>query len=241
MAATAPLFSMSGVSKRYGGVRALEQADLAVTPGRIHAILGENGAGKSTLIKVMAGVVTPDEGVMTLGRTTRSTFTSPAAANQAGIVCIFQELSLDPRPLGRGQYRHQFAADVAGPHRPSAATRDCRGGAGASGRGGRSSRPRSSRTCRCRGGKWSRSPRRWRESPRILILDEATSALTAADVAKVFVVLKRLARRRGSRCFTYPIACTRSQNSPTNVRCSATAARLRPMRRGRRATTKSSN
>ncbi len=48
---------MQGVSKRYGGVRALEGADLAVEAGRIHAVLGENGAGKSTLIKIMAGVV----------------------------------------------------------------------------------------------------------------------------------------------------------------------------------------
>ncbi len=55
LAATAPLFSMSGVSKRYGGVHALEKADLEVRTGRIHAILGENGAGKSTLIKVDGG------------------------------------------------------------------------------------------------------------------------------------------------------------------------------------------
>ena len=57
---------MEGVSKRYGGVRALEKADLAVEAGRIHAMLGENGAGKSTLIKIMAGVVAPDEGRMLL-------------------------------------------------------------------------------------------------------------------------------------------------------------------------------
>ena len=57
---------MEGVSKRYGGVRALEKAELTVHGGRIHAILGENGAGKSTLIKIMAGVVAPDEGRMTL-------------------------------------------------------------------------------------------------------------------------------------------------------------------------------
>ena len=57
-----PLLRMEGISKSYGGVRALEKADLAVTSGRVHAILGENGAGKSTLIKVMAGVVAPDEG-----------------------------------------------------------------------------------------------------------------------------------------------------------------------------------
>jgi ribose transport system ATP-binding protein len=90
-----PLFRMEGASKRYGGVKALEKADLIVETGQIHAILGENGAGKSTLIKIMAGVVEPDEGRMMLeGREIR--FPSPAAANQAGIVCIFQELSLVP-------------------------------------------------------------------------------------------------------------------------------------------------
>ncbi|TIW18469.1 MAG: ATP-binding cassette domain-containing protein, partial [Mesorhizobium sp.] len=49
MDGAAPLFRMEGISKRYGGVRALEKADLTVTAGGIHAILGENGAGKSTL------------------------------------------------------------------------------------------------------------------------------------------------------------------------------------------------
>ena len=65
-AATPPFFVLEGVSKRYGGVRALEEAHLACEPGRIHAVLGENGAGKSTLIKVMAGVVQPDSGTISL-------------------------------------------------------------------------------------------------------------------------------------------------------------------------------
>jgi ribose transport system ATP-binding protein len=74
-----PLFRMEGVSKRYGGVRALDNASLTVTAGRIHAILGENGAGKSTLIKIMSGVVAPDGGRMTLeGR--EVSFASPAIA-----------------------------------------------------------------------------------------------------------------------------------------------------------------
>src|ERR1700755_1666280 len=90
-----PLFRMEGVSKRYGGVNALTNADLTVEAGRIHGVLGENGAGKSTLMKIMAGVVQPDEGRMTLGGNAVS-FATPAAANAAGIVCIFQELSLVP-------------------------------------------------------------------------------------------------------------------------------------------------
>src|SRR5436190_11423725 len=90
-----PLFRMEGISKRYGGVRALEKAELTVHAGRVHAILGENGAGKSTLIKVMSGVVQPDEGRMLLSdREVR--FARPAEANAAGIACIFQELSLVP-------------------------------------------------------------------------------------------------------------------------------------------------
>ena len=64
--ASAPLFRMEGVSKRYGGVNALTNADLIVEAGRIHGVLGENGAGKSTLMKIMAGVVQPDDGRMTL-------------------------------------------------------------------------------------------------------------------------------------------------------------------------------
>src|SRR6185437_14172997 len=95
MADESSLFRMEGVSKRYGGVRALENASLVVEAGKVHAILGENGAGKSTLIKIMSGVVAPDEGRMLLdGR--EVTFADPAAANAAGIVCIFQELSLIP-------------------------------------------------------------------------------------------------------------------------------------------------
>src|SRR3569623_1655045 len=95
MDSTDPLFRMEGISKHYGGVRALEKAELSVHAGRVHAILGENGAGKSTLIKTMAGVVVPDEGRMLLdGR--EVTFDDPAAANAAGIVCVYLEQSMFP-------------------------------------------------------------------------------------------------------------------------------------------------
>ena len=87
--------TLSGISKRYGGVRALEDVDFACERGKIHAVLGENGAGKSTLIKIMAGVVQPDAGSMRLAGVDVSHAT-PSAANAAGVVCIFQELSLMP-------------------------------------------------------------------------------------------------------------------------------------------------
>src|SRR5262249_48856671 len=87
--------TLSGISKRYAGVRALENVDFACERGKIHAVLGENGAGKSTLIKIVAGVVQPDTGQMRIAGHDVS-FATPAAANAAGVVCIFQELSLLP-------------------------------------------------------------------------------------------------------------------------------------------------
>src|ERR1700748_1609040 len=86
---------MTGISKRYGGVRALDGARLECARGRIHAVLGENGAGKSTLLKVLAGVVQPDAGTIELAGQPL-VLPGPAAANRAGIVSVFQELSLLP-------------------------------------------------------------------------------------------------------------------------------------------------
>ncbi|MGE0005844.1 MAG: sugar ABC transporter ATP-binding protein [Parvibaculaceae bacterium] len=184
------LFRMEGVCKRYGGVRALENAELTVHSGRIHAILGENGAGKSTLIKIIAGVVQPDEGRLLLdGREVR--FAEPAAANRAGIACIFQELSLipdltvadnisisaPPRRFGLidGAAQRRIAeealtrAGAEGIH-PLAPLKDL---------------PLSRR-------QMVEIAKALARNPRLLILDEATSALTAEDVRNVFAVLKRL-------------------------------------------------
>jgi len=184
------LFVMEGVSKRFGGVRALSNADLVVEAGRIHAVLGENGAGKSTLIKIMAGVLSPDEGRMLLDGAPVS-FASPAAANAAGIACIFQELSLvpdlsvadnisisnPPRRFGlidRGAQRRiaEQALARAGAENihPLALVKDL---------------PLSRR-------QMVEIAKALARKPRILILDEATSALTAADVTKIYGVLKRL-------------------------------------------------
>jgi ribose transport system ATP-binding protein len=181
---------MEGICKRYGGVHALQGADLVVEAARLHAVLGENGAGKSTLIKILAGVVAPDEGRILLdGRPV--TFASPAAAQAAGIVCVFQELSLIPdlsvadniaisqpprrfglidRQAQRALAEQALARAGAEDIHPLALVKDL-----------------------------SLSRRQMVEiakalarAPRLLILDEATSALTGADVERVYAVLRRL-------------------------------------------------
>jgi ribose transport system ATP-binding protein len=185
-----PVFRMEGVSKRYGGVRAIEKAELTVNAGRIHAILGENGAGKSTLIKIMAGVVAPDEGRMTIdGRDV--TFASPAAAQAAGIACIFQELSLIPDlsvadNIVISNPPKRFGMIDRGAQRRIAEEALARAGAeGIHPRALVKDLPLSRRQV-------VEIAKALVRNPRILILDEATSALTAADVAKIFAVLKRL-------------------------------------------------
>src|SRR5258706_15710100 len=60
-----PLLAMRGVSKQFGGTRALLDAGIDVSAGEIVALLGENGAGKSTLIKILAGIHPLDAGGIT--------------------------------------------------------------------------------------------------------------------------------------------------------------------------------
>ena len=186
----APLLRMAGISKRYGGVRALDGARLECARGRIHAVLGENGAGKSTLIKVLAGVVQPDAGTIELAGQP-IVLRGPAAASRVGIVSVFQELSLlpdlsvadnigiadPPRKWGMIDRRAQrrLAEDAlarlgAGEIHPLALVRDL---------------PLSRR-------QMVEIAKALARDPKLLILDEATSALTAADVASVFRVLQAL-------------------------------------------------
>ncbi len=86
---------LTDVWKSFGGVRALEAINVRIGRGSIHALIGENGAGKSTLGKIIAGVLAPDRGQLTLdGSPVR--FHTPRDAISRGIVLIAQELSIVP-------------------------------------------------------------------------------------------------------------------------------------------------
>jgi ABC-type uncharacterized transport system ATPase subunit len=90
---TVPRLRLSGIRKAYPAVVANDGIDLAVMPGEIHAILGENGAGKSTLMKIIYGVIRPDEGELAWeGRPV--TIANPAVARKLGIGMVFQHFSL---------------------------------------------------------------------------------------------------------------------------------------------------
>ncbi len=84
---------MSGITKSFPGVRALDGVDLDVQAGEVHCLLGQNGAGKSTLIKVLAGAHQPDTGRLRW-RGEEVALRSPIAAMRLGIATIYQELDL---------------------------------------------------------------------------------------------------------------------------------------------------
>jgi inositol transport system ATP-binding protein len=90
-----PFLRMSGISKRFPGVQALDDVNFEVAPGEIHALLGENGAGKSTLLKILSGAQQPDAGEISLGGAPVA-FASPHDAQRLGIVTIYQEFTLAP-------------------------------------------------------------------------------------------------------------------------------------------------
>ena len=88
-----PLVSIKGMTKSFGGVRALRGVSLEVRPGEVHALLGENGAGKSTLIKILSGVHSFDAGTIEIDGKPVA-FASPAQSREAGIAVVYQDLSL---------------------------------------------------------------------------------------------------------------------------------------------------
>jgi len=92
---TQPVLEARGLTKRYGRVVALDQADFELLPNEVLGVIGDNGAGKSTLIKALCGAVIPDSGEILLeGKPVH--FKSPLEARQAGIETVYQDLALSP-------------------------------------------------------------------------------------------------------------------------------------------------
>lgn len=89
------VLSGEGIVKRYPGVVALDRVNFDVRPGEVHGLIGENGAGKSTLMKILAGIIQPDDGEIRLNNESIR-FLGPRDANDRGIALVHQELNLVP-------------------------------------------------------------------------------------------------------------------------------------------------
>ncbi len=191
-AGTAPLLAMRGVVKRFGGVQALRGVDFDLNRGEIHALLGENGAGKSTLMNILSGVIEPDAGDMLIdGAATR--FADPRAAQAAGVATIFQELDLVPGLdvtanlfLGRELTR-------AGVLDRAAMRRAARARLEAVGVDIDVDQPVGELSVGRR--QIVAIAKALTYASRILVMDEPTAALTAAEVDRLFKVMREIAER----------------------------------------------
>lgn len=188
--ASEPILSIKNVGKRFPGVVALEDINLDIRPGELHAIVGENGAGKSTLMKILSGVIPEFDGQLALrNRVVR--FRETRDAEEAGIRIIHQELNLVEELsatanifLGREQKKFAGWLDDRAMER-------------------RAAELFSQLECRI-------SPRQLVGELRvgdqqlveiakalafhadIIIMDEPTSALTEGEVARLFRIIERL-------------------------------------------------
>ncbi|MEA5622266.1 sugar ABC transporter ATP-binding protein [Nostoc sp. UHCC 0251] len=119
---TIPVLEMRGITKRFHGVSALQNVNLTIYPGEVHALMGENGAGKSTLMKILAGAYIADEGEIRINGQPLK-ITDPATARKAGINLIYQELNVAPNltvtenmfmgsELRRGQFLDRKAMQI---------------------------------------------------------------------------------------------------------------------------------
>ena len=91
--ASTPAVELRNITKRFGAVTACDSVDLVLERGKIHGILGENGAGKSTLMKILIGLVLPDEGSIRIDGHTQ-TIHDPLTAAKLGIGMVHQHFSL---------------------------------------------------------------------------------------------------------------------------------------------------
>jgi ABC-type sugar transport system ATPase subunit len=195
----AALLNAEGVSKHFGGVRALDDVSLAVAPGEVHGLLGANGAGKSTLIGVLSGAIRPDSGRLTVaGR--NLPLGSLAEARVAGLVVVHQELMLFP---DRNVEENIFAGVL--PARPFAWI-------------GRSARRQKVEAAmdrlgatvdlRARVGDLPLSQRQLVEIARalcaggtVLVLDEPTSALSEPEARGLFDAIRAIVARSAAVIF----------------------------------------
>ncbi|MEM7545827.1 MAG: ABC transporter ATP-binding protein [Pseudomonadota bacterium] len=181
----APVFEARNLIKTFPGVRAVDDVSLRVGPGEIHALLGENGAGKSTLVKMIYGILRPDEGVMRM-RGTPYAPSKPGEARAAGVGMVFQHFSLF-EALTVGENVALGMNDAPGARTLNARIREVSSAYGLPLDPGRTVGELSV-------GERQRIEivRSLLQNPRLLIMDEPTSVLTPQEVDTLFVTIRKL-------------------------------------------------
>ena len=191
-----PLLEAQAISKRFPGVHALDHVSLEVLPGEIHAVVGENGAGKSTLMKILAGALEPDEGLIRVDEQP-VTIATPRAAQDLGINTIYQELSLvDALSVGENIFlgdlptyqNSAWRVDWPTVWRRSTEVLE---------RVGCRVRPQTLvRNLSVAQKQMVEIARALARNVRVLILDEPTSSLTERETEKLFEIIDLLRRRQ---------------------------------------------
>jgi simple sugar transport system ATP-binding protein len=182
-----------GISKRFGGVIALEDVAFDVRPGEVHTLAGENGSGKSTLIKIIAGVETPDSGTITVGGDAHPHLT-PRQAIALGIQVIFQDFSLFPN---LSVAENIAVSTYIGQRRRTVRPRDLRRIAGevVSRIGVRLDLDAPVEELSVADRQLTAICRALAQEARIIFMDEPTTALTRREVQALFRVVEQLKQR----------------------------------------------
>ena len=186
------LLELKGISKRFGSTQALDGVSLTVEAGRIHALVGENGAGKSTLVKIISGLLVPDEGDMRIDGSAAA-FSSPASASQAGIHMVHQELALLPYcTVAENMF---LGHEIGGPAGLARAQMARRAGEVLSRLGLDIDVTRPVGELSTAQQQMVEIGRAILRDFRIIILDEPTAALPPEDTERLFAVLRELTAR----------------------------------------------
>ena len=178
---------LRGITKRFPGVVANADITLTIRPGEIHALLGENGAGKSTLVKMIYGILQPDEGEI-LWNGARLAIANPHAARGLGIGMVFQHFSL----FEAMTVLENVAIGIDRPERPARLAERIRTVSAAYGLP--LDPDRDVHTLSVGERQRIEIVRCLLLNPKLLIMDEPTSVLTPQEVDRLFQTLRTLAR-----------------------------------------------
>ena len=189
-----PVVELRGIGKSYGGVQAVAEVSFPIQAGTVHALVGENGAGKSTLVKILTGVVHPDDGELVIdGEPHR--VGDPQTAHRLGIVAMFQEPTVFPdltvaENVFAGRHRRTGLRTVAWGAMRSEASRIL-------GELGADFPPDAPvRGLGVADRQLLEIAKALSSSARLLIMDEPTAALSPHEVENLFTTVRRL-RERG--------------------------------------------